>query len=75
MTRTIRTDYAAVNARGVTLYTFNDLATARAWVRDNAHQHDGLMLEEVALTARRIYRPRPAKRADQFAIPAYGVAA
>jgi hypothetical protein len=71
MTRTIRTDYAAVNGLGVKLYTFNDASKGRAWVRDNAAIHTGLHLVEVALTERRIYRPpsiRP--RHDDFAIPA-----
>ena len=38
---TLRTDYVAVNSRGVKLYTFNDAAKARAWVRSNASLHDG----------------------------------
>ena len=68
MVRILRTDYAAVNARGVTLYTFSDLAKARAWVRDNAHLHSGLTLESIQLVARRIYKPRASNR-ECFAIP------
>lgn len=72
MTRTIRTDYAAVNGKGVTLYTFSDAAKGRAWVRDNAALHDGLILEEVQLVARRVYRaPRTAARRNDFSIPAF----
>lgn len=74
MNRVIRTDYQAVNARRVVLYTFSDVAKGRAWVRENAHLHDGLALEEVALTARRVYRPPTARRRDPFAIPAFGQA-
>lgn len=55
---TLRTDYVAVNSRGVKLYTFNDAAKARAWVRSNAALHDGLHLQEVSLVARKIYTPR-----------------
>lgn len=69
MQRIVRVDYAAVNAKGVTLYTFSDAAKGRAWVRENACLHDGLTLEEVSLTARRIYRPRVVSRARDFRIP------
>lgn len=70
MTRVIRTDYQAVNSRGVLLFTFSDPAVGRAWVRDNASLHDGLALEEVSLIARRVYRPRFIKaRIDEFSIP------
>lgn len=69
MTRLLRTDFAAVNARGVTVRTFDDERRAKAWVRENACLHDGLTLEEVSLTARRIYRPRVVSRARDFAIP------
>lgn len=68
MTRTIRTDYAAVNGLGVTVRTFADAVNGRTWVRDNAHLHDGLTLEEVSLVARRVYRPRKVARTS-FAIP------
>lgn len=68
MTRVIRTDYQAVNAAGVTLRTFDRQDAARAWVKDNALLHDGLYLEEVTITARRVYRPRAARSFD-FAIP------
>lgn len=72
MTRTIRTDYAAVNGKGVTLYTFNDATKGRAWVRENACLHDGLILEEVQLVARRVYRaPSAAVRRNDFRIPAF----
>lgn len=71
MSRVLRTDYAAVNALGVTIYTFNDLAKGRAWVRQNASLHIGLHLQEIALVARKVYRPpSPRFRADAFAIPA-----
>lgn len=70
MTRTLRIDFAAVNGSGVTVRTFNDAAHGRAWVRDNAFLHDGLTLEEVQITARRVYRPRTISRARDFAIPA-----
>lgn len=59
---TLRTDFAAVNASGVTLRTFNDIKRAREWVRDNAWQHAGLHLQEVSLVARKIYTPRFAAR-------------
>lgn len=74
MNRTLSTDYRAVNAKGVTLYTFNDEGRGRAWVRDNACLHDGLRLVAVTLTetSRRIYTPRTAKpKRDAFAIPAF----
>lgn len=75
MTRTVRTDWQATNAAGRVLYTFSDRETGRAWVKDNAHRHDGLILEEVTILARRVYRPRTVRRPDPFAIPAYGAAA
>lgn len=75
MTRVLRTDFAAVNGAGVTVRTFNDAAFGRAWVRDNAFLHDGLTLEEVQITARRVYRPRTISRARDFAIPAIPAAA
>ena len=72
MTRVLRTDYAAVNARGTVLYTFSDPAVGRAWVRANACIHDGLVLEEIALTARRVYRPPSAAvRRHDLTIPAF----
>jgi hypothetical protein len=60
-----RTDYEAVNARGLTLATFGDADLARAWVRDNASTHPGLRVEEVIVTTvrRRLYQPRPQLRA------------
>lgn len=76
MSRIVRTDYAAVNGLGVKLYTFNDIAKGRAWVRDNAAVHVGLHLVEVAITERRVYRPPAAAvRRNDFAIPACGVMA
>lgn len=72
MGRVVRTDWQAVNGKGVVLYTFNDVAKGRAWVRDNAALHDGLILEEVQLVARRVYRaPSAAARRNDFSIPAY----
>lgn len=75
MTRTLRTDWQAVNAAGTVLFTFADRDLGRSWVRANAHRHDGLILEEVTVLARRDYRPRltrPAqRRVDPFAIPAF----
>ncbi len=69
--KTIRTDYAAVNGMGVTLYTFNDFERGRDWVKANAGLHDRLELQEIAVVARRVYRPRgAAPRRDMFAIPA-----
>lgn len=70
MTRTLRTDYAAVNSHNVTLRTFNDLPRARAWVRDNASLHAGLHLQEVSLVARKIYTPRH-RPASDFSIPVF----
>lgn len=72
MTRAVRTDYAAVNAKGVTLYTFNDAAAGRAWVRERAALHEGLHLREVTYIqhSRRVYRP-PVVKPDPFAIPDY----
>lgn len=72
MARLVRTDWQAVNGKGVVLYTFNDVAKGRAWVRDNAALHDGLILEEVSVTARRVYRaPAAAVRRSDFRIPTY----
>ena len=73
MTRTIRTDFAAVNARGVTVRTFNDLPTARRWAWRNALLHRGLHVREVTVTVqdRWLYtppQPKPPKAAP-FAIP------
>ena len=71
MNRVLRTDFAAVNAKGVTLYTFSDPAKGRAWVRENACRHDGLHLQEVQITARKVYRPPSAsRRRFDLAIPA-----
>lgn len=75
MTRTIRTDFAAVNGKGVTVRTFDDERRAKAWVRDNACLHDGLRLERHQITAERIYQPRQISRARDFAIPAMPAAA
>jgi len=76
MSRVVRTDWQAVNSKGVVLYSFNDIARGRAWVRENASLHDGLVLEEVALVARRVYRPPAAAvRRNDFRIPACGVMA
>lgn len=68
MIRTVRTDWQAVNALGVTVRTFDREDVARAWVKDNALLHDGLYLEEVTIMARRVYRPR-VPRAFDFSIP------
>lgn len=65
----LRTDYGAFNRRGVQVRSFDDPARARAWVRNNAVFHDGLHLQEVQVTARKIYTPRPARFVD-FSIPA-----
>ena len=62
MARVIRTDWQAVNSAGTVLYTFGDPAKGRAWVRANACRHDGLHLQEVQITARRVYRPPSAAR-------------
>lgn len=71
MIRTVRTDFAAVNGKGVTLYTFNDLQSARAWARDNAARHDGLRIEQVTLVAATVYTPRRSRPAPDFRIPVY----
>ena len=72
MSRVLRTDYAAVNSRGVILFTFSDPAVGRAWVRANTALHDGLVLEEIAVTARRVYRPPSAAvRRHDLTIPAF----
>jgi hypothetical protein len=70
MNRSTRIDYAAVNAKGVVLYTFNDAAKARAWVRNSAALHDGLHVREITVTtqSRKIYSP-PKSRSDDLAIP------
>ncbi len=70
--KTLRTDWQAVNAHGVVLYSFNDFEIGRDWVKRNAALHDGLELREVALVSRRVYRPRVARPApvSDFAIPA-----
>jgi hypothetical protein len=68
--KTLRTDYAAFNARGVQVRTFNDLPHARAWVRNNAVLHEGLHLQEVSLVARKIYTPR-SRPAPDFSIPVF----
>lgn len=56
----IRQDYAAINRLGRILITFNDLAMARAWVRERAAEHDGLHVAEITVTTtiRPVYRPR-----------------
>lgn len=72
MPRLIRQDFQAVNSRGIVLFTFNDAAKGRAWVRENAALHDGLVLEQIEIVARRVYRPRGvAARPDPFSIPAF----
>ncbi|MFC0633253.1 hypothetical protein [Brevundimonas balnearis] len=70
----LRTDYAAVNARGVKLYTFSDREAGKAWVRENAYRHDGLHLRRITITEEPIYRPR-APRPAAFDIPAMPVRA
>jgi hypothetical protein len=76
MSRVVRTDFQAVNSRNVVLFTFSDPAVGRAWVRANAALHDGLVLEEVSLVARRVYRPPAAAvRRNDFRVPVCGVAA
>lgn len=64
------TDFQAVNARGVTLATFGDVALARAWVKRNAALHDGLHVEEVTttVTRRRTYVPRVISLADHRSV-------
>lgn len=75
MTRVVRTDFQAVNGRGVVLFTFSDPAVGRAWVRANAALHDGLVLEEIAITARRVYRPPTAAvRRNDFRVPSFATA-
>ncbi|HYC66680.1 hypothetical protein [Brevundimonas sp.] len=69
MARVVRQDWQAVNAAGTVLYTFGDRDAGRAWVRDNACRHDGLILERVEIIAHREYRPRVISRARDFAIP------
>lgn len=72
MARTVRTDWQAVNGKGVVLYTFNDVAKGRAWVRDNSALHEGLILEVIEVTARRVYSaPAAVRRRNDFSIPAY----
>lgn len=70
--KTIRTDWAAINGLGVCLYTFSDFEIGREWVRRNAAIHVGLELHEIAVVARRVYRPRGVRvvRSDPFEIPA-----
>ena len=70
MARVVRTDFQAVNGTGRVLFTFGDREAGKAWVRDNACRHDGLILERVEIIAHREYRPRSV-RSDPFAIPAY----
>jgi hypothetical protein len=55
-----RTDFEAVNARGVTIRTFGDLDHARRWVREHAPEHDGLHVDEVTtqVSRRRVFRPQ-----------------
>jgi hypothetical protein len=52
-------DYAAVNAIGTVLRTFGDVATAKAWARENAAQWPGVQIDEITITTlrRRVYRP------------------
>lgn len=72
--RQTRIDYAAVNARDVTLHTFSDPAVGRAWVRANAGIHPGLHLREVTVTttSRRIFTvPVSVRHAADLSIPAY----
>lgn len=72
MDRSTKVDYAAVNARGVTLHTFSDAAAGRAWVRANAPLHDGLHLRKVTITTTsdRIYSvPASVRRAADLRIP------
>lgn len=74
MSRQTRIDYAAVNARDVTLHTFSDPVVGRAWVRANAAIHPGLHLREVTvtITSRRIFSvPASVRRAADLSIPAY----
>lgn len=70
--RTLRTDYIAVNGKNVTVYSFGDLPTARAWAKENAHLHDGLRVEEVTMTARPVYTPRVVRSRPDFSIPQWG---
>lgn len=55
-----RLDFEAVNARGVTIRTFDRLELAKAWVREHAPEHDGLHVQAVTTTTRReaVYHPR-----------------
>jgi hypothetical protein len=70
--RTIRTDFQAVNGVGRVVYTFGDIDTARAWAKDNAHLHDDLIIEEVNVWARQVYKPRVTRRRPDFSIPQWG---
>lgn len=75
-----RTDYRAVNARGLVLRTFADRELGRTWVKENACRHDGLVLRAVTVIERsridyRYRAPRRIAPADPFAIPAIPQAA
>ncbi len=47
----LRTDYRAVNGKGVTLYTFGDKSSALAWAEANSFRHEGLRVERLRLVA------------------------
>lgn len=69
--RTLRVDYQAVNGLGRVAKTFSDADMAKAWAKDNAHLHDGLVIEEVTITARRIYKPKAVMSRPDFSIPRF----
>ena len=69
MARVVRVDFQAINGTGRVLFTFGDRESGKAWVRENACRHDGVILERVEIIAHREYRPRTV-RTDPFFVPA-----
>jgi len=75
-----QTHYRVVTAKGAPLaaiHTTPDQRRAMAFAKSAAPEYPGCYVEEVEVQVRRrrVYRPRPAMRSDQFAIPAMPQAA
>lgn len=53
----MNTNYAAMNARGCMVRTFDTKDRAIKWVKDHACEHNGLRVVKITMTKRVVYDP------------------
>lgn len=72
--RESKTDFQAVNIRGIVIQTFSDADLARKFARENQHLHNGLTIQTRTVTTetRRFYTPPKSRRAVDFSVPMWG---